>query len=94
MTALPLPKQHMQVPMNDLDAQYKRIKGEVDAAMVEVMEAQSFILGPQVKRFEADFAARCRVNHCIGVNSGTDALVLALLAVGVGEGYVVGDGVG
>ena len=86
MTALPLPKQHMQVPMNDLNAQYQRIKGEVDAAMVEVMEAQSFILGPQVKRFEADFAARCRVNHCIGVNSGTDALVLALLAVGVGEG--------
>ena len=86
MTALPLPKRHMQVPMNDLNAQYQRIKGEVDAAMAGVMEAQSFILGPQVKRFEADFAAHCRVNHCIGVNSGTDALVLALLAAGVGEG--------
>ena len=86
MTALPLPKRHMQVPMNDLNAQYQRIKGEVDAAMAGVMEAQSFILGPQVKRFEADFAAHCRVSHCIGVNSGTDALVLALLAAGVGEG--------
>jgi dTDP-4-amino-4,6-dideoxygalactose transaminase len=86
MTAMPLPQLRLEVPMNDLHAQYRQIKGEVDAALARVMAEQSFILGPQVQRFEANYADYCEVGHCIGVSSGTDALVLALLAAGVGEG--------
>jgi dTDP-4-amino-4,6-dideoxygalactose transaminase len=86
MTAMPLPQRYLTVRMNDLDAQYQQIKGEVDGALAQVMQEQSFVLGPQVQRFEADFANYCKVGHCIGVSSGTDALVLALLAAGVGEG--------
>ena len=72
--------------MNDLRLQYQQIKGDIDAALAKVIEEQTFILGPQVQRFEAGYAAYCRVGHCVGVSSGTDALVLALLATGVGEG--------
>ena len=86
MTAMPLPTRRLEVPMNDLAAQYQQIGEEIDAALAGVMEQQSFILGPQVQRFEANYAAYCQVDHCIGVNSGTDALVLALLAAGIGEG--------
>lgn len=86
MTAMPLPQSRIEVPMNDLHLQYQQIKGDIDAALASVIEEQTFILGPQVQRFEADYAAYCRVDHCIGVSSGTDALVLALLATGVGEG--------
>ena len=86
MTAMPLPQSRIEVPMNDLRLQYQQIKGDIDAALANVIEEQTFILGPQVQRFEADYAAYCRVDHCIGVSSGTDALVLALLATGVGEG--------
>ena len=67
MTAMPLPLRRLEVPMNDLGAQYQQIKGEVDVALAGVMEEQSFILGPQVQRFEADYAAYCRVDHGRGV---------------------------
>ena len=56
MTAMPLPQLRLEVPMNDLHAQYRQIKGEVDAALARVMAEQSFILGPQVQRFEANYA--------------------------------------
>ena len=76
----------MQVPMNDLSIQYKSIKAEIDAALNEVIESCSFILGPQVQAFEDAYAAYCGTDHCIGVSNGTDALKLALIAAEIGPG--------
>lgn len=74
------------IPFLDLAAQYASIKPEVDAAIARVLDTGAYILGPAVKEFEADFAAACACEHAIGVNSGTSALHLALLAAGVGSG--------
>ena len=76
----------LQVPMNDLKIQYKNIKAEIDAALAEVIEGCSFILGPQVQAFENAYAAYCGTDHCIGVSNGTDALKLALIAAEIGPG--------
>jgi dTDP-4-amino-4,6-dideoxygalactose transaminase len=75
-----------RIPMNDLSIQYSQLKPAVDAALAQVIEGCSFILGPQVQAFEKAFAAFCGVRHGIGVSNGTDALKLALRAAGVGEG--------
>src|SRR6267142_3405401 len=74
------------IPLVDLKAQYASIKGEIDAAISEVLETSQFILGPKVEAFEADFAAYCQSRFAFGVNSGTSALHLALLAAGIGRG--------
>ena len=74
------------IPMLDLKAQYRAIKPELDAAVHEVLESGHFALGPAVVAFEQRFAAYCGVREAIGVNSGTSALHLALLAAGVGPG--------
>ena len=73
------------IPFLDLRAQYRSIRTEIDAAIAEVIDTSQFILGPAVERFEKDFAAYCGVRHAIGVNSGTSALHLALMALGVGR---------
>ena len=74
------------IPFLDLNAQYKEIKPQVDAAVARVIESAQFVLGPEVAAFEERFAAYCGVRHCVAVNSGTSALHLALLAAGVGPG--------
>lgn len=74
------------IPLVDLRAQYRAIKPEIDEAIGRVLETGAFALGPAVADFEAPFAAYCRTPHAIGVNSGTSALHLALLAGGIGEG--------
>lgn len=74
------------VPYLDLRAQYLTIKDEIDAAIRDVVESCHFVLGEQVEAFESDFAAYCQTSHAIGVNSGTSALHLALLAAGVSAG--------
>jgi dTDP-4-amino-4,6-dideoxygalactose transaminase len=74
------------VPLLDLQAQYRSIKPQIDHAVMEVLESGQFILGPAVERFESAFAAFCGTGHAIGVNSGTSALHLALLAAGVRPG--------
>jgi dTDP-4-amino-4,6-dideoxygalactose transaminase len=74
------------IPFIDLQAQYRSIKPEIDAAVLQVLEDAHFILGPAVTAFEKDFAAFCRTSEAIGCNSGTSALHLALLAAGVGPG--------
>jgi dTDP-4-amino-4,6-dideoxygalactose transaminase len=74
------------VPFVDLKAQYKSIKPEIDAAIARVIESASFILGPEVENFEQAFAQYVGAQFCVGVNSGTAALQLALLASGVGAG--------
>jgi dTDP-4-amino-4,6-dideoxygalactose transaminase len=76
----------MNVPLLDLRAQFQTIRGEVMAAVERVLESQHFILGPEVESFEKDAAEYCRVKHAIGCGSGSDALLLALTALGVGPG--------
>lgn len=76
----------MNVPFVDLKAQYASIKPEVDAAIGEVLESASFVLGPQVTQFEEAFARYAGARHCIGVESGTAALKVALEAMGIGPG--------
>ncbi|MCA9771939.1 MAG: DegT/DnrJ/EryC1/StrS family aminotransferase [Myxococcales bacterium] len=76
----------MRVPLLDLRAQYARIKPEIDAAIAAVVDSQHFILGPEVERLEHEIAAYCRTAHAVGCSSGSDALLLALMAVGVGPG--------
>jgi dTDP-4-amino-4,6-dideoxygalactose transaminase len=74
------------IPYVDLKAQYRSIKAEIDAAVSEVLESSQFVLGKEVAAFEQEFAAYCESSHAVGVNSGTSALHLALLAAGVGPG--------
>ena len=74
----------MPVPFLDLKAQRRTIQGELDAALQEVLESGRFILGPHGEAFEREFASYCGVSHGVGVASGTDALHLALLAIGIG----------
>jgi len=74
------------IPYLDLKAQYQSIKAEVDAAVLKVLESTEYVLGSEVAGFEAEFAAYSGTRHGIGVNSGTSALHLALLAAGVGPG--------
>lgn len=76
----------MHIPIVDLKAQYLSIKPEIDAAVARSLESGQFVLGDEVKGFEQEFAAYCGVAHAVGVNSGTSALHLALLAAGVGRG--------
>jgi dTDP-4-amino-4,6-dideoxygalactose transaminase len=77
---------YAMVPYADLKAQYLSIKDEIDAAIARVVDTTSFILGSEVDAFEQEFAAYQQARHTIGVNSGTSALHLALLAAGVGPG--------
>ncbi|HYE65706.1 MAG TPA: DegT/DnrJ/EryC1/StrS family aminotransferase [Pyrinomonadaceae bacterium] len=74
------------IPFLDLKAQYEGIKGEVKEAISAVLENCQFVLGEEVEAFEAEFADYCQTRYAIGVNSGTSALHLALLAAGVGPG--------
>jgi dTDP-4-amino-4,6-dideoxygalactose transaminase len=74
------------IPFLDLKAQYASIKSEIDAAVQGVLNTCQFTLGSEVAAFEEEFAAYCGSKHGVGVNSGTSALHLALLAAGVGLG--------
>ena len=76
----------MIVPMLDLKAQYASMKEEIDRAISEVMEAQQFILGLWVEECEKAIAEYCRCAHAVGVSSGTDALLICLMAEGIGPG--------
>jgi dTDP-4-amino-4,6-dideoxygalactose transaminase len=76
----------MKIPLLDLTAQYKSIRWEVRTAIDRVCESQVFILGPEVSAFEHEIASFCGAEHAIGVSSGTDALLVALMAAGVGAG--------
>jgi len=77
---------NVSVPFVDLKQQYTSIKSEVDAAIARVIENTSFILGPEVRAFEAAFAEYVGARACIAVNSGTAALQLTLMAAGIGAG--------
>lgn len=74
------------ISLVDLTAQYHSIKKEIDTAVLATLESGYFILGPQVVKFEESIAAYLGVQHAIGLASGTDALVIALRALNIGEG--------
>jgi len=76
----------MQVPILDLKAQYSTIKNEVMQAINEVCESQSFALGPAVAEFEEKIATYCASEHAVGVSSGTDALLVGLMALEIRPG--------
>jgi dTDP-4-amino-4,6-dideoxygalactose transaminase len=80
----------LQVPMNDLKRRIAPLRAELDRAIGQVLSRGSFILGESCGAFESTFAAYCGVKQCIGVANGTDALELALLALGIGPGARVG----
>jgi dTDP-4-amino-4,6-dideoxygalactose transaminase len=79
----------MRVPLVDLAWQHAEIADEVTTGIDEVMQTAAFIQGPQVSRFEHDFAEFCDVAHCVGVSSGTDALEMAVRGLGLGASDVV-----
>jgi dTDP-4-amino-4,6-dideoxygalactose transaminase len=76
----------MKVPLLDLKSQYQSIKEEILAQTHEVFESQIFIMGPKVAQLEAEMADYCLAPYAVGVSSGTDALLIALMACGVGPG--------
>jgi len=74
------------IPYLDLPAQLRPLRNEIDAAIARTIDNCSFCLGPDVAQFERDFARFCGADHCVGFNSGTSALHVALLLLGVGAG--------
>ncbi|HMP43209.1 MAG TPA: DegT/DnrJ/EryC1/StrS family aminotransferase, partial [Roseiflexaceae bacterium] len=77
---------HIQVPFGDLKRQHTALADEIAATMARVVASGWYILGPEVQAFEAQFAEFCSVRHCIGVGNGTEALQLAMTALGIGPG--------
>jgi dTDP-4-amino-4,6-dideoxygalactose transaminase len=74
------------IPLVDLKAQYHSIKKDIDKAIAGVLESSQFVLGNEVANFEQEFSSCCGARYRVGVNSGTSALHLALLAAGIGPG--------
>lgn len=76
----------MNIPFVDLKAQYRHIKKDVDHAIRSVVKDAHFIQGPEVAEFEKKFASYLGISYCVGVNSGTDALILGIRALGLSPG--------
>ena len=76
----------MKVPLLDLKAQYSSLKGELDSALLNTAESQYFILGPEVQKLEGEVNEFLGSNKAIGVSSGTDALLIALMSIDIGPG--------
>jgi len=76
----------ISVPLLDLKAQYASIKGEIDAAIERVVAGQVCIYGPEVAALEQEIAAYCEAGHAVACASGTDAILMPLMALGIGPG--------
>ncbi len=76
----------MPVPLFDIATPLAPLRSRVDRAIAEVLDSGQFILGPQLRAYEAEFAAYCGATHGVGVANGTDAITIALRAMGVGPG--------
>src|SRR5579871_6377405 len=75
-----------RIPLIDLQVQYHSLKSEIDSSLIGLMEQSSFVRGPKVKAFEDAFAKYHGDAHCVGLNSGTDALFLLFKALNVKPG--------
>jgi len=76
----------MKVPLLDLKMQYHLLKNELDEALINVAESQHFILGPEVEKMQKSFCEYLNCKYAIGVSSGTDALLIALMAIDIKPG--------
>ena len=76
----------MNIPFIDLQTQYKSYKTEIDASIQEVLDSSQYIMGPKLKTFESNLATFTGAKHAIGCASGTDALLIALMAIGIKAG--------
>src|SRR4249919_2769873 len=76
----------MNVPLLDLDVQYRPLRDQLLSAITRVCDSQRFIMGPEIDALERELSAQLGVTHAIAVSSGTDALLLALMALGIGSG--------
>ena len=76
----------MQIPLINLKKQYETIKSDIDKAVLEVLSSAQYIMGENVKQFEKEFSEYIGANYSVSVGNGTDALVIALKALGIGEG--------
>ena len=83
---MPATKPSMKVPLLDLQSQYATIRDEISSAVARVFESQRFILGPEGQALEEEISRYCQTKFAIGCASGSDALLLALMSCGVGEG--------
>jgi dTDP-4-amino-4,6-dideoxygalactose transaminase len=81
-----VPSTATHVPLLDLQAQYAAIRSQIHAAIDTVLDSQRFVLGPNVGALETEVAGYCRTPHAVGVASGSDAILLALMALGIGAG--------
>jgi dTDP-4-amino-4,6-dideoxygalactose transaminase len=81
-----VPTASMHVPLLDLQAQYAAIRAEIGEAIDAVLSGQRFVLGPHVNALETEMARYCGTPHAVGVASGSDALLLALMAIGITAG--------
>lgn len=75
----------MEIPFLDLKAQYKNIQEEIDKKILEVISSQRFVLGPEVEALEQEVAAYCKAKYAVGISSGSDALIISLMALDMGE---------
>lgn len=76
----------MDIKLLDLKRNYESIKEDVDKKIREVLDSTQYILGENVKQFEKEFAEYIGVKHAVSVGNGTDALIIALKALGIGHG--------
>src|SRR4051794_21365459 len=79
----------MTIPVFDARREYEALAGELDAAALRVLRSGRYIMGPEVEAFEREVAEYVGVPHAVSVGNGTDALLLALRAAGLGQGHTV-----
>ena len=81
-----MPQMSLKVPLLDLQAQYRPLRDEILGALTRVADSQRFIMGPEIAALERELARMLEVEHAVAVSSGTDALLLAMMTLGIGPG--------